>query len=298
MSNHSQKLSYLPWLRTFEAAARRANFTEAAKELGLSQAAVSQQIKLLEHELGEKLFERKQRGVTITAAGAAFLPHVQSAFGTLSRSTGELFGSTAHQTLTIQSPASFASLWLAPRLSNLSEALPNLNLDVRTVHLPADYSQDPANLQIHFGNGQFSGRKAHRLSQEYLVPVVSAAAYGKYSSATIWEQLPLLSVVGGREMWTQWFEKAGAQIPTGQIHRFDTFMVALAAAEAGAGILLGSRPLIDPHLLRKTLIPISNVQYASESGHFITYEDELQLSYAEHSFLGWLKTQSLGVKTS
>jgi len=208
------------------------------------------------------------------------------------RSSGELFGSTVSQRLTIQCPASFAALWLAPRISKLATDLPNVFLDIKTVHLPADYDQNAANLQIHFGSGQFPGRKSLRLTKENLVPVVSTAILRKRSKESLWDRLPLLSVIGGREMWPEWFEKAGMQMPARPTHRFDTFIVALAAAKAGSGILLGSRPLIDEYILNKSLSPISELQYASENGHFVTYEQGLQLDYAERSFLSWLETQS------
>ncbi|OUR79251.1 hypothetical protein A9Q83_05315 [Alphaproteobacteria bacterium 46_93_T64] len=293
MPDQNRILSYLPWLRTFEAAARRMNFSEAARELGLSQAAVSQQIKLLEQEFGEPLFERQRRGVTITAAGAAFLPHVQSAFGTLARSSGELFGKAANRRIILHSPISFTSLWLAPRLKALSQDLPHISLDIKTVHLPADYKSEDNNLHIRYGIGYFSGRNALRLTKEYLVPVVSAATLRHSTSAAVWKSMPLLSVSGGREMWADWFDEADMQIPAPPVHRFDTFVAALSAAKAGAGILLGSRPLIDHEINSGELAEISDIQYVSDNGHFLTYEADIPLNQTEQSLLRWFKQNSI-----
>ena len=80
MSEKQLSFPPLAWLRAFEAAARRLSFTGAANEIGLTQAAVSQQIRLLESRLRVKLFRRMRRGVELTAEGAAYLPHVQSGF--------------------------------------------------------------------------------------------------------------------------------------------------------------------------------------------------------------------------
>jgi len=289
MADKQQILSYLPWVRSFEAAARRMNFTEAARELGLSQAAVSQQIGLLESSLGEKLFVRQRRGVTITPAGAAFLPHVQSAFRALTLSTGELFGDKANQRIVILSPISFAALWLSPKLPELSRDLPNISCDIKTIHLPVDYDPKNTDFDIRFGGGYFPGRKAHRLTDERLVPVVAAHAVDPSDPEKVWQQLPLLAVTGPREMWAAWFDTAGRQIAAPPVHRFDSFIAALAAAEAGAGILLGSRPLIDGALKSGALVTLSKIELASENGHFITYEMDAILDYASLAFLDWLK---------
>lgn len=288
-------LSLLPWVRTFEVAARRMNFTEAARELGLSQAAVSQHIKLLESTLGENLFERHRRGVTITSAGAAFLPHVQSAFGALTRSAGELFGDKASQRVVIRSPISFAALWLAPKLPALARDLPNIKLDIKTIHLPADYDSKDKGFDIRFGSGHFSGRKAHRLTQEHLIPVASPHAINQTHLAKALERLPLLSVTGPREMWAEWFDAAGLHLPGPSVHRFDSFIAALAAAQAGVGILLGSRPLIDKLLERGELVALSEVEFASENGHFVTHEADTTLDYARLALLDWLQSQRTDV---
>ena len=92
----------LSWLRAFEAAARHSSFTAAAAEIGLTQAAVSQHIRLLESHLKVSLFLRLRRGVELTAEGAAYLPHVQSGFGLIARSTRELFGSRSDDATAVQ----------------------------------------------------------------------------------------------------------------------------------------------------------------------------------------------------
>ncbi len=291
MPSQQQILSFLPWVRTFEAAARRMNFTEAANELGLSQAAVSQQIKLLESALGVKLFERGRRGVTITADAAAYLPHVQSAFGALTRSTGELFADKISQRVIIYSPVSFAALWLAPKLPELARDLPNIHLDIKTVLVPTDYDQNDSGFSIRYGSGNFAGCESHRLTHERLVPVTAPQALNPKSVESGWDHLPLLNVTGPREVWAQWFDSAGLPMPGLPMHRFDSFVAAMAAAQAGAGVLLGSRPLIDGALASGELITLSEVEYISENSHFITYDTGASLDYAKLSLLDWLQSQ-------
>jgi len=280
----------LIWLKAFEAAARHASFTLAARELGLTQAAVSQQIKALEGRLGARLFHRRQRGVALTAEGAAYLPHIQQAFASLGRSTQELFGRRSRQTMTILSPISFAALWLAPRLPLLERETDGLGIDITTMHLPDAYEATDAAFDIRFGLGDWPGRTAYRLTSERLTPVAAPGAIKARAkqAADIWRRLPLLTVRGAREMWPDWFALAG-EPPRGVArYRFDSFIAAMSAAEAGAGILLGSRPLIDAALRRKTLVRLSDFELQSAAGHFLTHAAGRPLSPAQAAFLAAL----------
>ncbi|MET2826148.1 LysR family transcriptional regulator [Mesorhizobium shangrilense] len=274
----------LDWLRSFEAAARLSNFTAAAGELGLTQAAVSQHIRFLEERLKTRLFSRLARGVALSPEGAAYLPHIQSAFATIGNSTTELFEPRAVQTVTIRVPISFALLVLMPALPDLTKALPQIQLDVVTIHRPTDYDQPGSVLDVRFGNGSFPGREADRLTVERLVPVAAPAL----ADNADWTSLPLLLVAGAREMWAEWFAAAGLAGHARRSHRFDSFVAAMEAARAGAGILLGSRPLIDAALAGRALVPLSDFELSSSSGHFLTQPSAAPLSRAEQDFRQWL----------
>ncbi|MBZ9709577.1 LysR family transcriptional regulator [Mesorhizobium sp. ESP7-2] len=280
----------LDWLRSFEAAARLSNFTAAAAELGLTQAAVSQHIRLLEERLKTRLFSRLARGVALSPEGAAYLPHIQSAFATIGSSTTELFEPRAVRTVQIRAPISFALLALVPALPDLAEALPRVQLDLVTIHRPTDYDLPGSTLDIRFGNGSFPGREAERLTAERLVPVASPAL----AKAADWTSLPLLLVAGAREMWAEWFAAAGLAGHTQRSHRFDSFVAAMEAASAGAGVLLGSRPLIDAALDSGALVPLSDFELPSTSGHFLTRPSTAQLTSAEQDFRHWLLKRLAG----
>jgi LysR family transcriptional regulator, regulator of gene expression of beta-lactamase len=289
MAQKPTNLPPLGWLRAFEAAARHLSFTAAAAEIGLTQAAVSQHIRLLESYLNVGLFRRRRRGVELTAEGAAYLPHVQSGLGMIARSTRELFGSRSEGQITVVSPISFAALWLAPRLRRFSKARPNISIELSTIHLPLDYPAKEAELEIRYGEKPFPGREAIQLTVERLVPVADPLLARKVRGGQ-WTRLPRLSLSGGREMWSQWFEAAGIKAEEGPRHRFDSFVAAMAAAMAGAGVLLGSRPLIDEALKEKRLMPLSSMEIESARGHFVTYAEVGRLSPAAQDFLSWLIT--------
>ncbi|CDX59388.1 LysR substrate-binding protein [Mesorhizobium plurifarium] len=280
----------LDWLRSFEAAARLSNFTAAAAELGLTQAAVSQHIRLLEERLKTRLFARLARGVALSPEGAAYLPHIQSAFATIGNSTSELFEPRALQTVSIRAPISFALLVLVPALPDLAKALPQVRLDLVTIHRPTDYDQPGSALDIRFGNGSFPGREADRLTVERLVPVAAPPLAWEAD----WTSLPLLLVAGAREMWAEWFAAAGLAGHSRRSHRFDSFVAAMEAAKAGAGALLGSRPLIDTALKDKGLVRLSDFELSSPSGHFLTRPSLSRLSGAEQDFRRWLLSRIAG----
>jgi len=280
-------LPHLPWLRSFEAAARHLNFTSAGQELGLTQAAMSQHVTALEGALGIALFRRRQRGVELTTAGAAYLPHVQAALTGLARSTADLFGDRHGAEIAITAPISFATLWLAPRLAGFRKANPAINLTVTTAHVPADYPDDTGDFEIRFGTGSWPGRQAWRLTTERLTPVCAPRLVprGRRKSAD-WRELPLITVKGPREMWREWFALAKLE-PVRPTLSFDSFVAAGAAAIAGAGILLGSRPLIDPALASRQLMRLSPVELESPNGHFLAWRRTRQLDPPHQRVLEW-----------
>ena len=280
----TEQIPHLPWLRCFEACARRLNFTLAGKEIGLTQAAVSQQIGALEKTLGVALFRRERRGVELTAEGAAYLPHVQAAFATLSHSTQALFGAPRGKEVSLIAPASFALLWLAPRLSGFAAGHPDLALVVSTMQTPADYAVAQADLEIRFGIGEWPGLAAHRITHERLTPI---CAHGLDPGRPGWQDLPLLAVRGAREMWRDWFAMAGLRSTARPAFVFDTFAIALEAAKAGAGVLLGSRPLIDAALARGEVIRLSDLELQSPNGHFLCLRAGEPPTPARQAVLNW-----------
>jgi LysR family glycine cleavage system transcriptional activator/LysR family transcriptional regulator of beta-lactamase len=199
-----------------------------------------------------------------------------------------LFGNRTAGHLAVSSPISFATLWLAPRLQSFQLARPDVSVELRTIHLPEDYEAREADLEIRFGARPFAGREAVRLTIERLVPVASPLIVTGRQKGDSWTSLPRLTLSGGREMWSQWFDFAGIAPEEGPTYRFDSFIAALAAAVAGAGVLLGSRPLVDDMLRTGSLVPLSRHELQSQRGHFVTYAEVGRLSPAAQDFLSWL----------
>lgn len=283
------------WLLTFATAARCGSFTAAAAELNLTQAAVSLQIRKLEGFLRIPLFERRARSIVLTEHGAAYLPHVDSAFTRLRDSTRELFAPPKSlEIVSISLPVSFATLWLAPRMADLGAVLPSLRLLLSTIHLPDDYERNVADLEIRYGQvDDWPGREALRLTVESLIPVAHPrlAQHEGTGPNRAWLNLPRLTVVGTRELWPAWFAAAKLTPPRAEPHRFDSFVAALAAAESGAGVLLGSRPLIDASLAAGRLKALDETALTTERGHHLLSTTAARRRPVIRTLLAWFAHQ-------
>lgn len=264
-------LSNLPldWVRAFEAAGRLGSFTAAAQETGLTQAAISQRIGHLETRLGVALFIRKPRGVVLSVEGEAWLPYVTHALGTLRQSSEELFG-IQRKRLTIWSSASVLEHWIAPRLAGLSLG-EDVQLSFKTLMLASEDNPQLRGVRLRYGSGDWNIPHRARLFDEVLAPV-AAPSLMQGVKPERWQNLPRIGLSGPRMGWHEWATQTG-DAPTPIPHlRFDTFTAALAAARAGAGVLLASIPLIEQALATGALIRLSDDALPSENSYWMVAE--------------------------
>nr|WP_093001010.1 LysR substrate-binding domain-containing protein [Rhizobium sp. NFR07] len=195
-------------LRVFEAVARLENFTRAAEELGMTQTAVSYQIKLLEEFLGDAVFIRKPRALRLTETGARLLPKVSDAFALLSDAVSDARQAVG-ETLEIRSPPTFASHWLSPRLGTFRAAYPGIT--VRLVRLidAADQSNSTPDVVIRISAEPPEGMVSHPLMRLRYSPMISpdlAAGIGGVREPADLLKLPWISEIDGT--WLDWFEQA------------------------------------------------------------------------------------------
>ncbi|MEH6443091.1 MAG: LysR family transcriptional regulator [Oceanospirillaceae bacterium] len=137
-------------LRAFEVAARQLSFTSAAKELNITQAAVSQQIRRLEEQIGAELFLRKPRGLSLSPAGHKLAATTRVAIGSIEQTIEQISDRAAKGPLTVSMLASFASRWLIPRLSRFQELHPGIEVHIHTSDLKADFTHSGINAAIRF----------------------------------------------------------------------------------------------------------------------------------------------------
>jgi LysR family transcriptional regulator, glycine cleavage system transcriptional activator len=286
----------LPWLRAFEVSARHLSFTSAAQELGLSQAAVSKQIKLLELKLGEPLFQRLPRSLRLTKAGEAFLPKVQDAFERLAAGANEVFSQHPSNVLTIRCAIGFAVNWLGPRLPDFIAKHPDVKLRFISSVWNDDKPNDACDLDIRYGDGKWVGLMADRLTRETIQPVCSPnlLARGSLSSPQSLLSHSLIHVLGYKDGWALWLKKSGVKLPPENIGiQVDTSLLAFALAKQGVGIALARTSMVAQELLNGHLVAPFDLCVPVEEGfHLITSEYN---SVQAKIFTEWLLGTALRV---
>ncbi|MGE8066199.1 LysR substrate-binding domain-containing protein [Pseudomonas sp. NPDC089569] len=270
----SYKLPHLPWLRTFEAAARSLSFSAAAEDLHMTAAAVSLQIRSLEQYLGFQLFERLPRGVRLTDMGLAYLPSVRKAFDELSLSTVGLFGSRGDCSITVRSTAAFAVLWLAPKLHSFIEAHPDIEIRLLADIWADAQGADQSAVDIRFGDGHWEGFEAELIQKEASIPVCSPVwleRAGSPEALVTLAQQNLIHIMGCDDLWTRWFRAAGiAQNTQGKGGLLvDTSLTALELASAGSGFALVLRSLTKSYIDSGRLVSPFEGELAIDQSHYL-----------------------------
>lgn len=267
-----KRLPPLNWLRAFEASARHLNFTQAAAELNLTQAAISQQVKGLESQLGTTLFKRLARGLELTDAGQAYMPVVHEAIERLIAATDELFGQGRKRYLTIRVNLVFFTTWLAARLGKFREQHPEVGLHF-TSNIWQDEQATEADLEIRYGRGAWPGMKSARLTWDELFPVCSPKLLEgnpAVPTAELLAEQTLLHVIGYEDGWGYWLNQTGNHfIDPSQGMRFDTLITALEMAKAGQGVALGRSSLVKDMLATGTLIAPLDQRVATSEAFYL-----------------------------
>ncbi|MGH7187198.1 MAG: LysR family transcriptional regulator, partial [Pseudomonadota bacterium] len=159
-------------IRAFEAAARLGSFTKAAGELGMTQAAVSYQVKLLEDRDGAPLFLRQPRGVALSEAGRRLASPATEAFQRL-RAAFAALHETSAGVLSVTSIQTFCANWLAPRLGGFQMAHPDIAVRLESAGRLVDFAREDFDLGIRGGAGNWPGLKTHLLMPIEFTPLCS-----------------------------------------------------------------------------------------------------------------------------
>ncbi len=231
-----KRLPNLNWLRTFEAAARHASFTAASHELGLTQTAVSLQIKSLETKLGYDLFVRKPRNIHLTELGEAYLPSVRKALDELTQSTNGLFGPVVKRTITLRAPISTAVLWLAPQLHDFKQKNPEIALRIVTNIWADSIADTNVDVDIRMGSGTWPGMRCEKLSDEMIVPICAKENANRVTSVSDLRDGPLIHILGYDDHWSRYFGAFGLPHDPDKVTlSVDTSIAAFELVAAGAG---------------------------------------------------------------
>lgn len=269
----SFRLPPLKTLRFFEAAARHLSFKRASEELHVTPSAVSHGLQALESWLRVRLFRRGPQGLSLTAAGRAYFPHVRSALAGLAEATERLPGRKARGTLSVSVAPTFASHWLVPRLPRFAAHHPDIVLNINTAQRQVNFPQDGFDLAIRMAQTARARGTWIRLVPESFVPVCSPAFARRLGNGTDLEALahaPLIYVTTVSEDWAAWFARFGVE-PRAleQALCFDTINMAFEAAAQGLGIALGRKPLIDHYVASGRLVELCPPPLPGDTGYWL-----------------------------
>ncbi|MBV8168858.1 MAG: transcriptional regulator GcvA [Alphaproteobacteria bacterium] len=287
------KLPPLPALRAFAVAARHLSFKQAAAELHVTPGAISQQIKALEQALGVALFQRFNRRLQLTPAGAAYLPSITAAFEEIAGATSRLTASQA--LLQVSAPPSFAARWLLPRLDRFRARHPGTELAIEATMGLTNFRDDNIDVAIRYGRGRYAGLRSDRLFPVRLVPVCSPTVlHGRSAAAkrAAFASLPLLHDKARRN-WRVWL---AAQDDDAVVDAVDpergpsfsdqTFM--LQAAALGQGIALAPDALVADDVAAGRLIKLSDAGWPTHSAYWCVTPDAPREDRRITAFRTWL----------
>jgi LysR family glycine cleavage system transcriptional activator len=290
-----RRLPPLAAVRAFEAAARHSHFTRAAEELGMTQAAVSYQVRLLEERVGHKLFFRTGGGVKLTDVGARIAPLLSGAFDTME----EAFRAVRQETesvLTISCTVSFASNWLAPRLGAFQVTRPSLAVRLQSQNHLVDFAREDVDVAVRLGHGKWPGLTSHFLVRDALRAYASPAflaAHPPIKSVDDVLRLPRLSA--GDEWWSTWrrcFDAAHIEDRPAPGLRLDSQIMEMQAIMAGHGIGL-LNPLFWPHdIAAGRLVPVFGETVFDHRSYWLVYPTHTSARPKVKAFREWLLAEA------
>lgn len=289
-------------LVTFEAAVRLKSFTAAARELNVSQAAVSRQIRLLEDDFGQPLFRRGHRRVEPTSAGAVLGATLNRALETIGETVEALRQPREAETLTVGATLAFSYFWLLPRLSSFRELRPDLKLRVVSQDEPFDLGTGELDVLMRFGVPPFPDGRAVVASGDTFFPVCSPDFAAHLASKPGPEGLMSLPLIGSDApdpcwmSWPDWFERAGLgrRAPRVALH-FNHYTDAVAAAVAGQGVALGWNVVLHDLLERRQLVPLTD-GIGVEATYNVLVPTRRRTSEAAAAFVAWIASELGGTR--
>ncbi len=232
-------------LRTFEAVARHLSFSKGARELSVSTAAVSSQVRTLEERLNQKLFHRKGRQISLTPAGRKLLPGVERGMRELRQAVQRLDEDRSSGVLNLSMMPGFLQKWLMPRLAGFQEAHGEIDLRISADDARVDFDTTDFHAAIRFGPGDWEGLVSEHLLEDWILPVCSPRyleRHGPLASPADLRHHDLLYVES--DVWDAWFRVHGEQGRQRRRRLLNDAVTILMAAEMGEGIALSRWSLV------------------------------------------------------
>lgn len=286
-------------LRAFEAAARHASVSAAAKELAVTHSAVSQQLRRLEQDLGLRLFRRTNRGLEITAEGQTLAPVLIESFDRITTTIENLRKANSADSIRVTCTPTFASKWLVPRLGDwyANPGASRINLQAGLELL--DFDADNIDFAIRCGVPPWGKLQHELLMPIHLLPVCSP----EYASNITLLQQPVDALkhdlihadVGDHGLgdeWRDWLCAVGVDTPASLPGlSFHDPALALQAAADGLGLAIGYLELIDRDLLSGRLVTAFDRAIRHPFSYYLLFRESNRNNPALEQFHNWIQAQ-------
>jgi len=294
------RLPPLNALRAFALSGRHLSFSQAAAALHVTPAAVGQQVRALENQLGAALFVRRGRRLELTEAGQSLLPGVTSAFDQLGLALDAFYRRARRRPLTVSVEPSFAAKWLLGRLDHFREQHPGIEIRLDATTRLVDFARDGIDLAIRYGSGEYPGLRVDRLLEEQVFPVCSPRLAS--GSRALREPADL----GSHTLlhsdwdpdnptwpdWEMWLQAAGVEgIDASAGPQFagpEGYTLMLEAAVAGQGVALSSSVLAGDDLRAGRLVRPFVLSMPQPLGYYVVCLTAIADTSPAATFRDWL----------
>ena len=281
----------LNFLHTFESVARHLSFTNAAKELFVTQAAVSHQIKALEEYLGVKLFHREKRKVLLSDEGQKLLPSVVSGLQGIADSLDNIRNYESEDTIVVGVGSSFSANWLVHRLGAFYQKYPEVNLNLKISNNDPDFGADGTDLAVVWGKGDWQGLMYQKLMVVEFTPVCSPDLLKKTHPLKTPEDLIYYPLLDDPDynIWQEWLEEAG--IPERKYKRRTVIRdsnVLIHSTLDGHGIALCAVGIVQEYLDSGQLIRPFDLSITGGGFYYLVYPEKALRKPLVRLFKTWL----------
>jgi DNA-binding transcriptional LysR family regulator len=299
----------MSYLRAFDAVARHLNFRVAAEEMALTQSAVSRQIQALEHEVGTTLFLRHTRSVELTSAGSVLHRSASTTLERIDSAVRQIRQSTGRQSVSITTWASFASMWLIPRLEAFQREYPDIDIRIDATDAVIDMNNTDVDLALRYANPSQIGSSAERLFGEHLTVVASPWLLKSQPIHNVADLMRCTLIESGYAYrnqhmewlsWQRWLDtfstqaagKTAAPSPARWLY-FNYAHQIVQAALTGQGVALARQPLVAESLANGDLVEVlPEMRLSSPLAYWLMVSPRSKLRPEVRAFCDWLRQQA------
>jgi LysR family glycine cleavage system transcriptional activator len=281
----------IPALMALEAVDRLGTASEAAKELSLTQGAISRALQSLEQQLGVPLLIRERQRLRLTPAGRDYVAEVRKALHLLASASITLRANPTGGSLNLAILPAFGMHWLAPRLARFAQTHPEVTINLSTRLRPFDFTGSSFDAAIHYGRQDWPGVAYLKLMDEEVL-AVAAPGFPKLTKATDLLSHPLLQLESRTGDWGRWLAHHGAPglRPPGML--FDQFATLTQGAIHGMGAALIPTFLIQRELAEGRLIPIFGPPVPALGSYYLVWPNSLPERAPLRSLRLWLQSEA------